>query len=128
MAYAKPAHPLNAMTVFVQEPQRIWHRDTIIAIEPPEGTIEFWGEPLKFRTIWPKDKFVQYERSDEWWAIPLGFAKRVTEPIRCGDVVELEHYYDGCESSIVITNMRRDQNEPYKLIGDFRCLTMPTTI
>ena len=60
------------------------------AFEPMTATAEFYGElPRVIETVWPKHRFTVYEPSDEAWALPVGYAKRVTRPLRLGDAVQI---------------------------------------
>lgn len=102
--------------------------DTVILrrIEPPTVEIVFLKEPLKRVVVWPQDIFVEYERSDELWAIPLRFARERPERLRPGDVTWLGDYHPGCDGRMVLTEIsvegRRGQPE---FVAKFQCLETP---
>ena len=58
---------------------------------PPVGSMEFAERlPQIEDVIFPKERFVTYEKSDAKWAVPLGIAKRVMRTIRPNDRLEVK--------------------------------------
>ena len=74
MAALRPRSGVNVTIEFHQSNERIYKQ--LAAILLPE-TLELRLETTGRKWEFPKDRFVEYEKSDEAWARPLGFGKEV---------------------------------------------------
>lgn len=45
------------------------------------------------KVVWPTDRFVSYDESDECWALPLGYARVEYVPMMHGEMIDLKHVF-----------------------------------
>jgi hypothetical protein len=80
------------------------------------GTVVTHDPVMIDEVVWPRDRFVAYEKSDEVWAVPLGYAKVIRRAVRFGDLVNIDHVCPQelyCGDVMVVRNQCRKENRDY---------------
>lgn len=67
--------------------EHCWPDVIDVEVSPRGGFAKLLSLPEIREVAWPQDRFVEYEKRDEAWAIPLGFASESMRQIQIGDVV-----------------------------------------